>query len=218
MLAGGNTRRRLRSPSNSASDRSFVSNSRACKDRTRGNRIKDSYRAKRGCSPNFDRRHHPDPRDFRETDGDRLHRSNYHPRLRSSVSPRANRLNHDSYRAGRQRRSPSVTAAAHPGGTVASAQYIASRDKNQQKSTTLPSSSLKRSASGSSSSGEERVENDLTEEQLLRKLLGFSEFDSSKGKEHGNSDLSGVNRKTKRRYRQYMNRKGGFNRPLSPTF
>lgn len=48
--------------------------------------------------------------------------------------------------------------------------------------------------------------------------MGFGAFDSSKGKDHTASDLSGVNKKTKRKYRQYMNRKGGFNRPLSPVF
>ncbi|KAF8819215.1 hypothetical protein IE077_000155 [Cardiosporidium cionae] len=221
-LPGGTIRQRLRSRSNSSSDRSFVSNNRAYKDRNRGSRNRDNYRARRGRSPSLDKRHYHDPREFHDTDRDRLshaYRSNYHTRLRRSVSPRESRSHHDSYRVGRLRRSPSISTAAYPGGTVSSAQHNAALDKNQRKGTTMPSSSnLKLSVSESSSSSEDRGENDLTEEQLLRKLLGFAEFDSSKGKYHGSSDLSGVNRKTKRRYRQYMNRKGGFNRPLSPTF
>lgn len=58
----------------------------------------------------------------------------------------------------------------------------------------------------------------LTEEQLMEKLMGFGDFSSSKGKEHLSTDISGVSKRSRRRYRQYMNRKGGFNRPLSPVF
>lgn len=47
-------------------------------------------------------------------------------------------------------------------------------------------------------------------------LFGFDSFRSSKGQEHTESDASLANKRTKRKYRQYMNRVGGFNRPLSP--
>eukprot|EP00931_Biecheleriopsis_adriatica_P009672 TRINITY_DN110741_c0_g1_i1.p1 TRINITY_DN110741_c0_g1~~TRINITY_DN110741_c0_g1_i1.p1 ORF type:complete len:162 (+),score=31.27 TRINITY_DN110741_c0_g1_i1:60-488(+) len=59
---------------------------------------------------------------------------------------------------------------------------------------------------------------DMPEDQMLSKMMGFSAFDSSKGKDHGSSDLSDVKRATKRQYRQYMNRRGGFNRPLDAAF
>eukprot|EP00933_Yihiella_yeosuensis_P056929 TRINITY_DN5638_c0_g1_i1.p1 TRINITY_DN5638_c0_g1~~TRINITY_DN5638_c0_g1_i1.p1 ORF type:complete len:149 (+),score=47.25 TRINITY_DN5638_c0_g1_i1:94-540(+) len=59
---------------------------------------------------------------------------------------------------------------------------------------------------------------DMPEEQMLSKMMGFSAFDSSKGKDHATSDLSDVKRATKRQYRQYMNRRGGFNRPLDAAF
>ncbi|CAE7831132.1 XI-D [Symbiodinium sp. CCMP2592] len=49
-------------------------------------------------------------------------------------------------------------------------------------------------------------------DQMLSKMMGFSAFDSSKGRDHSTSDLSDVKRATKRQYRQYMNRRGGFNR------
>ncbi|KAK0054671.1 U4/U6.U5 small nuclear ribonucleoprotein 27 kDa protein-like isoform X1 [Biomphalaria pfeifferi] len=55
----------------------------------------------------------------------------------------------------------------------------------------------------------------LDEEQLnMMKLMGFANFDSSKGKKVEGNDVSAVNLQRKRRYRQYMNRRGGFNRPL----
>ncbi|CAE8652760.1 unnamed protein product, partial [Polarella glacialis] len=59
---------------------------------------------------------------------------------------------------------------------------------------------------------------DMPEDQMLSKMMGFSAFDSSKSKDHSSSDLSDVKRATKRQYRQYMNRRGGFNRPLDAAF
>lgn len=46
--------------------------------------------------------------------------------------------------------------------------------------------------------------------------MGFSSFSSSKGKDHTGSAVEGVmkNSQQKRVYRQYMNRRGGFNRNL----
>ena len=34
------------------------------------------------------------------------------------------------------------------------------------------------------------------------------------GKDHSNGDEWQIKRRSKRKYRQYMNRRGGFNRPL----
>ncbi|MFS8028225.1 putative U4/U6.U5 small nuclear ribonucleoprotein 27kDa protein [Helianthus anomalus] len=39
-------------------------------------------------------------------------------------------------------------------------------------------------------------------------------FDSTKGKPVEGNDVSGIRAVTKRQPRQYMNRRGGFNRPL----
>eukprot|EP00932_Pfiesteria_piscicida_P020031 SRR837773.6852.p2 GENE.SRR837773.6852~~SRR837773.6852.p2 ORF type:complete len:166 (-),score=53.51 SRR837773.6852:74-505(-) len=79
------------------------------------------------------------------------------------------------------------------------------------------------SSSGKSSEDEEEMKEfllstDMPEDQMLVKMMGFSAFDSSKGKDHSTSDLSDVKRATKRQYRQYMNRRGGFNRPLDAAF
>ncbi|ORX72253.1 DUF1777-domain-containing protein [Linderina pennispora] len=54
----------------------------------------------------------------------------------------------------------------------------------------------------------------MTEEEQMMALMGFGGFDSTKGKSvAGNSD-GAANVKKQRKFRQYMNRKGGFNRPL----
>lgn len=58
----------------------------------------------------------------------------------------------------------------------------------------------------------------LDEEEQMRKLLGIEGFGSTKGQKvesNHNSSAAGAASKNKaRKYRQYMNRKGGFNRPL----
>jgi U4/U6.U5 tri-snRNP-associated protein 3 len=58
-----------------------------------------------------------------------------------------------------------------------------------------------------------------TEEEIeMLKIMGFTGFDSSKGKHvEGSSNAHAVSIQEKRKYRQYMNRKGGFNRPLDPV-
>ncbi|XP_067943046.1 U4/U6.U5 small nuclear ribonucleoprotein 27 kDa protein-like isoform X2 [Watersipora subatra] len=54
-----------------------------------------------------------------------------------------------------------------------------------------------------------------TEEEIeMMKCMGFGGFDSTKGKKVEGNDVGAVHVKLKRTYRQYMNRRGGFNRPL----
>ncbi|CAJ1957176.1 unnamed protein product [Cylindrotheca closterium] len=64
---------------------------------------------------------------------------------------------------------------------------------------------------------EEELEG-LDEEDQMRMLMGIQGFGTTKGKEvkdNKNSAAKGVAAKNKaRKYRQYMNRKNGFNRPL----
>mmetsp|Transcript_45166 Transcript_45166/g.109304 ORF Transcript_45166/g.109304 Transcript_45166/m.109304 type:complete len:157 (-) Transcript_45166:2047-2517(-) len=64
---------------------------------------------------------------------------------------------------------------------------------------------------------EEELEG-LDQEEQMRKLMGIQGFGTTKGKEvkdNKNSAARGVAAKNKaRKYRQYMNRKNGFNRPL----
>ncbi|CAL8347776.1 unnamed protein product [Lota lota] len=57
---------------------------------------------------------------------------------------------------------------------------------------------------------------DKTEEEIeMMKTMGFGSFDTTKGKKTtGSVNAHATNVSQKRKYRQYMNRKGGFNRPL----
>ncbi|XP_015785736.1 U4/U6.U5 small nuclear ribonucleoprotein 27 kDa protein [Tetranychus urticae] len=58
------------------------------------------------------------------------------------------------------------------------------------------------------------LEGSASDEQEMLKLMGFGNFDSTKGKKVPGNNVSAVHVIHKRKYRQYMNRKGGFNRPL----
>ncbi|TDH12435.1 U4/U6.U5 small nuclear ribonucleoprotein 27 kDa protein isoform X2 [Sander lucioperca] len=62
---------------------------------------------------------------------------------------------------------------------------------------------------------EEDMEGKTEEEIEMMKQMGFGSFSTSKGrKTDGSVNAFAVNVTMKRKYRQYMNRKGGFNRPL----
>ncbi|XP_076007297.1 U4/U6.U5 small nuclear ribonucleoprotein 27 kDa protein [Genypterus blacodes] len=62
---------------------------------------------------------------------------------------------------------------------------------------------------------EEDMEGKTEEEIEMMKLMGFGSFNTTKGrKTAGSGNAHAVNVTMKRKYRQYMNRKGGFNRPL----
>ena len=58
----------------------------------------------------------------------------------------------------------------------------------------------------------------LDEEEQMKKLLGFDGFGSTKGKavedNQSTAARGGAAKNKARKYRQYMNRKSGFNRPL----
>ncbi|KAB8075447.1 hypothetical protein BDV29DRAFT_155666 [Aspergillus leporis] len=52
---------------------------------------------------------------------------------------------------------------------------------------------------------------------MMRRSMGFSKFRSTKNTKVPGNDVYGVRKEKKTEYRQYMNRIGGFNRPLSPS-
>ncbi|KAJ5521203.1 hypothetical protein N7527_005318 [Penicillium freii] len=54
-------------------------------------------------------------------------------------------------------------------------------------------------------------------EAQMRKTMGFSRFRTTKNTKIPGNDIYGVRKEKKIQYRQYMNRQGGFNRPLSPS-
>lgn len=55
---------------------------------------------------------------------------------------------------------------------------------------------------------------DSDEAEMMKKLGIPLGFDSTKGKPVPDANMSGIRAVTKRQPRQYMNRRGGFNRPL----
>lgn len=63
---------------------------------------------------------------------------------------------------------------------------------------------------------ESAFEGKTEDEVEMMKLMGFEGFETSKGKKVDGNDTGVANVLRKRRYRQYMNRRGGFNRPLDP--
>ena len=61
---------------------------------------------------------------------------------------------------------------------------------------------------------------DVTEdadEVELRRLMGFTSFKTTQNTKVPGNQIYGVRKEKKTEYRQYMNRVGGFNRPLSPS-
>lgn len=61
---------------------------------------------------------------------------------------------------------------------------------------------------------DEDMEGKSQEEIDMMKMMGFAGFDTTKGKQVNGNDAGGVHHVVRRKYRQYMNRRGGFNRPL----
>lgn len=80
----------------------------------------------------------------------------------------------------------------------------------------MPSAShkLSKKSSRATSSKNDFEGSQSVDEQEMAKLMGFSGFSSTKGKKVDGNDVGEVHVILKRKYRQYMNRKGGFNRPL----
>lgn len=78
----------------------------------------------------------------------------------------------------------------------------------------MPSSSSRRAPQMKPMVPESELEGKTPEEQEMLKTMGFCGFDTTKGKKVEGNDVGEVHVILKRKYRQYMNRKGGFNRPL----
>jgi U4/U6.U5 tri-snRNP-associated protein 3 len=77
-----------------------------------------------------------------------------------------------------------------------------------------------RGGRGGGSGGEEGEEGEVDDDDdmaAMQAMMGFGDFGSTKGKKVAGNDVGVVRKEKKREYRQYMNRQGGFNRPLSPT-
>jgi U4/U6.U5 tri-snRNP-associated protein 3 len=51
----------------------------------------------------------------------------------------------------------------------------------------------------------------------MQAMMGFGGFGTTHGKKVSGNNVGAVRKEKKTEYRQYMNRTGGFNRPLSPS-
>ncbi len=54
-------------------------------------------------------------------------------------------------------------------------------------------------------------------EREMQKAMGFGNFKTTKNTKVPGNNVYAVRKEKKTEYRQYMNRVGGFNRPLSPS-
>lgn len=81
------------------------------------------------------------------------------------------------------------------------------------KDAAYPSSST-RSKAQCSKITEADLEGKSPEEIDMLRTMGFCSFDTTKHKKVEGNNVGEVHVILKRKYRQYMNRKGGFNRPL----
>lgn len=97
------------------------------------------------------------------------------------------------------------------------------REEESSSSTTnsiiTPNKKLKRELEPQKQANREENDNDYIyfdeeEEAKMKRLMGFTAFDSTKGKMVPGNQVGSVHVVRKRHYRQYMNRKGGFNKPL----
>ena len=97
-----------------------------------------------------------------------------------------------------------------------------SSSKHFAKESSAPngSSSSKSKKSGSSKKDKMNLEMDVDEDEDVARMMetmGFAGFKSTKNTKVPGNNVYGVRKEKKTEYRQYMNRLGGFNRPLSPT-
>jgi U4/U6.U5 tri-snRNP-associated protein 3 len=67
---------------------------------------------------------------------------------------------------------------------------------------------------GEASDDEPEVDDDMA---AMQAMMGFGGFGTTKNKKIAGNNVGAVRKEKKTEYRQYMNRQGGFNRPLSPS-
>uniref|UniRef100_A0A1B6H4T4 U4/U6.U5 small nuclear ribonucleoprotein 27 kDa protein n=1 Tax=Cuerna arida TaxID=1464854 RepID=A0A1B6H4T4_9HEMI len=143
-------------------------------------------------SPPRRRRSKSRERDRNERDR-RRRRSRSRDRDRRRRSPERDR-DHDRRRDERRR----------------SRSWSRSRSRSNEKNRTKPRNALQNRPQVTDAD----LEGKTQEEQEMMKMLGFCSFDTTQGKKVDGNEDGAVHVILKRKYRQYMNRKGGFNRPL----
>lgn len=64
---------------------------------------------------------------------------------------------------------------------------------------------------------EEEIEVEDDGMAAMQAMMGFGDFGTTKNQKVVGNNVGAVRKEKKTEYRQYMNRQGGFNRPLSPS-
>nr|XP_054766272.1 U4/U6.U5 small nuclear ribonucleoprotein 27 kDa protein-like [Lytechinus pictus] len=136
----------------------------------------------------------------RDRDVDRRRRFTERRRSRSRSPARRFRRSRSKSRSPRRRRSRTPSP----------------RRRRRSETPERPGPSRGRSYEEEKPEIDEKKLEDMTEDEIeMMKVMGFAAFDTTKGKHvDGASNAFAANIQTKRKYRQYMNRRGGFNRPL----
>ncbi|KIW16700.1 hypothetical protein PV08_03888 [Exophiala spinifera] len=97
------------------------------------------------------------------------------------------------------------------------------RGRNREPAKVEDTKSTHNTKHGIAGSGQPSVNGDRMavdeddEDALLRNMMGFTTFKSTQNTKVPGNQIYGVRKEKKTEYRQYMNRVGGFNRPLSPS-
>ncbi|KAL9254730.1 U4/U6.U5 small nuclear ribonucleoprotein 27 kDa protein-like protein [Drosera capensis] len=148
----------------------------------------------------------------RDREVDRRRDKDDRDRTRRSPTPERTRSRHARSRT----RSPD--RHRHRSTTRRTPSRSPSRPRRDDKDRSKAAVSEKQKKNGKEEEGEKGGgagdEVDADEVEMMKKLGIPTGFDSTKGKPVPGANVSGVRVVTKRQPRQYMNRRGGFNRPL----
>ncbi|KAL9098542.1 MAG: hypothetical protein Q9187_009641 [Circinaria calcarea] len=80
----------------------------------------------------------------------------------------------------------------------------------------LPSTTVSNPSASKTAADQEKEDSD-PEVAQMRAMMGFAGFKTTKNTKVPGNNVGAVRKEKKTEYRQYMNRVGGFNRPLSPS-
>eukprot|EP00941_MAST-03F_sp_MAST-3F-sp1_P000273 g273.t1 len=169
-------------------------------------------------------------RDDRDTKYKR-HRDSSDGRYDHSSSSRRRRRSRSRSRSrSRERRKSKASSERRTRRSNASRKRSRSRSRDRRNIKALEEEAYKTRAAavrrmddkavalGEKSGIDRRSLDELTEEEKMMRLMGFSSLSSTKGKKvssnHTTDAKGAVAVSQKRKYRQYMNRSGGFNRSL----
>ncbi|KAJ4179179.1 hypothetical protein NCS54_01171200 [Fusarium falciforme] len=159
-----------------------------------GDRNRPRERGSRYHDDRRDRRKDDDdgPRYRRDDDGDRRVKS------RRSASPSTRSPSHDT---------TSLPTRTRPDNNI-------KREPNPNMSFNVSKKSPPRRDDAPDGDEMDAEDDDMA---AMQAMMGFGGFGTTKNKKVAGNNVGGVSKEKKTEYRQYMNRQGGFNRPLSPS-